>query len=141
MATPGRGNDPVTLSSGDRLDILDLLARADTAATRRDTTAYLSYFTEDAVLDGEKGEHRGRSALAGAVGPVWASEGPASSHLTLNAVIDPVEGHPDEATATSTLVVVGAGPSFAILDVATIVQQLVKVDHVWRIARRHVNSP
>ncbi len=130
----------MTLSTSDRLDILDLLARADNAATRRDTAAYLAYFTEDGVLDGEKGEHRGRKALGDAVGPVWAGEGPASTHLTLNAVIDLVDGHPERAIATSTLVIVDTGPSYAIRSVATIVQQLVKVDHVWHIAQRTVSS-
>jgi hypothetical protein len=128
----------VTLSTSDRLDILDLLARVDTAATCRDAAAYVSYFTEDAVLDGEKGEHRGQKALTDAIGPVWAGEGLASTHLTLNAVIDSVDGHAEKATATSILVILAAGPSFAVRDVAKIVQQLVKVDHVWRIARRTV---
>ena len=135
----------MTLSTRDRLDILDLLARADNAATRRDTGAYVSYFTDDAflddsVLDGAKGEHRGKVALAQAVGPVWAGEGPATTHLTLNAVIDSVDGHPEKATATSTLVILDGGPGFAVRHVATIVQQLEKVDQVWRIARRTVSG-
>jgi SnoaL-like domain len=84
----------VTLTTDDRLDILELLARADNAATRRDTAAYVALFAEDGFLDGEKGEHRGRQALADTVGPIWASEGDASVHLTLNAVIDPVAAVP-----------------------------------------------
>jgi ketosteroid isomerase-like protein len=130
----------VTLSTGDRLDILDLLARADNAATRRDTAAYISYFTDDAVLDGAKGEHRGKVALAHAVGPIWEGEGPATTHLTLNAIIDSVDGHPEQATATSTLVILDSGPSFGVRHVATIVQRLEKVDQVWRISRRSVSA-
>jgi hypothetical protein len=72
----------VTLSTGDRLDILELLARADNTAARRDTAAYVAFFTDDAVLDIEKGDHWGRQALADAVGPIWASEGHTSVHLT-----------------------------------------------------------
>jgi hypothetical protein len=131
----------VTLSADDRLDILELLARADSAATRRDVAAYVACFTEDGVLDGEKGEHRGRGALADAVGLVWASEGVASVHLTLNAVIEPVLGRPDQATATSALIIVDPGPPFVMQNVSTIVQHVVKTGPTWRIARRTVSSP
>jgi ketosteroid isomerase-like protein len=145
MAEAERGNQ-VTLSDTDRLDIAELLARADNAASQRDVATYVSYFTEDAVLDGAKGEHRGRAALAEAVGPIWASEGTASSHLTLNAVIDPVDGQPDRATATSTLVIldigsiVGNASTVSILGTSTIIQQVVKVDQTWLIARRSVSE-
>jgi hypothetical protein len=131
----------VTLSAKDRLDILELLARADNAATRRDTAAYLALFTDDAVLDGEKGDHRGRQALAEAVGPIWASEGLASIHLTLNAVIDPVPRRPGHATAASILLIVAPGPPPAMRSVSTIVQQVIKTGPTWRIARRTVTSP
>jgi hypothetical protein len=136
----------VTLSDTDRLDIFDLLARADNAASRRDAATYVSYFTEDAVLEGAKGEHRGRTALVEAVGPIWASEGAASAHLTLNAVVDPVDGRPDRATATSTLVILDIAPTAAtastisIRTTSTIVQHVVKVGQSWRIARRSVSE-
>jgi ketosteroid isomerase-like protein len=61
----------VSLSDTDRLDIFDLLARADNAASLRDAATYVSYFTEDAVLEGAKGEHRGRTAPAEAVAQIW----------------------------------------------------------------------
>jgi hypothetical protein len=85
-------------------------------------------------------------ALAEAVGPIWASEGTASAHLTLNAVIDPVEGQPDRATATSTLVIldiasmVGTASPISIRTTSTIVQQVVKVGQTWQIARRSVSE-
>jgi hypothetical protein len=143
---PAERDTPVTLSDTDRLDILELLARADSAASRRDAALYISYFTEDAVLDGAKGEHRGLAALAEAVGPIWASEGTASAHLTLNAVIDAVDGQPDKATATSTLVIldtartVGTPPTIAIRTTSTIVHQVVKIGQTWQIARRSVTE-
>jgi ketosteroid isomerase-like protein len=52
----------MTLSTADRLEILDVIARADWAATRRDADAYVQLFTEDAVLDGDQGHHAGREA-------------------------------------------------------------------------------
>jgi hypothetical protein len=47
----------VTLSAADRLDILDLLTRADAAAGARDAAAYLALFTGDAALDGDQGTY------------------------------------------------------------------------------------
>jgi hypothetical protein len=130
----------VTLSTADRLDILELLARADNAATRRDTAAYVSLFAEDGVLEGEKGEHRGRRALAEAVGPIWASEGAASVHVTSNAVIDAFSDRPDQATATSNLIILDPGPPVVIRSVSVIVQQVVRTGPTWSIARRRVST-
>ena len=42
----------MTLSVEDRLEIMEVVARADWAATRRDADTYVGLFTEDAVLDG-----------------------------------------------------------------------------------------
>jgi hypothetical protein len=131
----------VTLSTGDRLDILELLARADNAATRRDADTYVALFAEDGVLDGEKGEHRGRRALFDAVGPVWASEGSSSVHLTLNAVIDALPGETQMATASSTLMIADPGPPVVVHSVSAIVQEVLKIGGRWYIARRTVGSP
>ena len=128
----------MTLSAADRLEILDVLARADWAATRRDAEAYVTLFTDDAVLDGEKGEHRGKDLLQRSVGPIWASEGEATVHLTLNAVLDPVEGREDRVVATSLLVIVADQVPRSCPSVSAIVQQLVKVGVGWRIERRSV---
>jgi SnoaL-like domain len=68
----------VSLSAADRLDILDVITRADSAAGRRDADTYASLFTDDAVLDGAQGRHAGRDQLRASVGPIWAAEGPAS---------------------------------------------------------------
>jgi hypothetical protein len=131
----------VSLSNEDRLDILELLSRADNAASRRDTAAYVALFNGDGILDGEKGEHRGREALAEAVDVVWASEGPASVHLTLNAVIDTVDGHPDRATAISTLLIIDPGRPPSLRSLSGIVQHLQKTGTRWLIARRSVTGP
>ena len=66
----------MTLSAADRLAILDVVTRADEAASRRDAEGYVTLFTEDAVLDGAQGRHAGRQALRAAVGPVWAEPPP-----------------------------------------------------------------
>ena len=92
-------------------------------------------------MDGEKGEYRGRQALADAVDAVWATEGDPSVHLTLNAVIDTLPGEPQGATATSTLMIVHPGPPVALRSMPTIVQKVVKIGGRLCIARRTVGSP
>jgi ketosteroid isomerase-like protein len=128
----------MSLSTADRLDILQVIARADSAATRRDVGAYVALFTDDAVLDGDMGEHRGRELLRQSVGPIWASEGRASVHLTLNAVVDPVDGSADRAAATSILLILRDESPTSIHSVSSIVQHLVRVGADWRIERRSV---
>lgn len=131
----------MTLDPADRLDILDLLARADNAATGRDVDAYVALFSDDGVLDGEKGEHRGRQALAETVGSVWAAEGDASVHLTLNAVIEDTPDGPERAIATTQLVIIDPARPPTIKSLATVVQHLEKVPTGWQITRRSVAVP
>src|SRR5580700_9635466 len=92
----------MTRSAADRLDILGLLALADNAASRR--------VTDDAVLDGGMGEHRGKAALERAVGPIWQAEGDTSVHLTTNAVVEPDSVADDRAVAHSVLVILVDDP-------------------------------
>jgi SnoaL-like domain len=126
----------VTLSAEDRIDILDLIGRADQLATRRDADAYARLFTADAVLDGSQGVHPA-AALRSAVGPIWAAEGPATLHLTLNPVIDPGAG-PDEAVVSSILLIVEPATPITIRTAAEITQRVRRDGGTWRIARRTV---
>jgi ketosteroid isomerase-like protein len=125
----------MTLSTADRLEILDVIARADWAATRRDADAYVELFTEDAVLDGDQGHHAGREALRASVGPIWAAEGKATLHLTLNPVVD--DDGP-EPIARSVLLIID--PPVTIRTTAIITQTLRHSAGSWRIARRTVGA-
>jgi uncharacterized protein (TIGR02246 family) len=127
----------MTLSTADRLAILDVITRADEAATRRDADAYIALFTPDAVLDGTQGRHDGRDALRAAVGPVWAAEGPATLHLTLNPVIEPGPSD-DLAVARSVLLIIDPAAPPAIRTAAAITQELRRADGSWQITRRTV---
>jgi len=127
----------VSYSPIDRLDILELLASADNAATRRDVGAYVACFTDDAVLDGGMGEHRGRAAMEGSVGPIWQAEGPTSVHLTTNAVIEPAASADSAAVAHSVLVILANDP-VTVHSVSNITHHLVKEPRGWRVARRTV---
>jgi ketosteroid isomerase-like protein len=128
----------MTLSANDRLDIFDVLAQADSAATSRDADAYVALFTDDAILDGAMGEHRGKGIVRQSVGPIWQAEGEMSVHLTLNAVVREVEGQPDQAVATSVLLILTGDPVTSILSVSSIVQHLIRKGTDWRIEHRSV---
>ena len=127
----------MTLSAADRLAILDVVTRADEAASRRDADGYVELFTPDAVLDGTQGRHAGREALRAAVGPVWAAEGPATLHLTLNPVVEPGPDG-DHATVRSVLLIIDPAPPPAIRATAAITQELRRTEGSWRITRRTV---
>jgi SnoaL-like domain len=126
----------MTFTTDDKLAILDLITRADDAATRRDADAYVGLFTADAILDGAQGTHPA-DRLRDAVGPIWAAEGPATLHLTLNPVI---EGGPGDgqAVARSILLIIDPAEPPAIRAAASITQELRREGSTWRIARRTV---
>jgi uncharacterized protein (TIGR02246 family) len=127
----------MTLTTEDRLAILEVVTRADQAASSRDADAYVALFTPDAVLDGAQGRHAGREALRAGVGPVWAAEGPATLHLTLNAVIEPGRSG-DLAVVRSVLLIIDPAAPPAIRATALIRQELRREDGTWRITRRTV---
>ena len=127
----------VTLSAADRLAILEVITRADEAASRRDADGYVELFTEDAVLDGTQGRHAGREALRSGVGAVWAAEGPATLHLTLNPVIEPGPSG-DQATVRSVLLIIDPAAPPALRAAAAITQELRRTEGSWRITRRTV---
>jgi uncharacterized protein (TIGR02246 family) len=127
----------VTLPAADRLAIVEVITRADEAASRRDADGYVALFTEDAVLDGTQGRHAGREALRAAVGLVWAAEGSATLHLTLNPVVEPGPAG-DQAVARSVLLIIDPAPPPAIRAAALITQELRRAEGSWRITRRTV---
>ena len=128
----------MSLSAADRLEIIEVITRADWAATDRDAEAYVSLFTEDAVLDGAQGRHAGAAALRAAVGPVWAAEGAASLHLTLNPVVEPGPDD-DRALARSVLLIVDPAAPPAVRTAAVITHELRRSAGTWRITRRTVH--
>jgi uncharacterized protein (TIGR02246 family) len=130
----------MTLPAADQLAILDVVTRADEAASRRDADSYVALFAPDAVLDGTEGRHAGRTALRAAVGPVWAAEGPATLHLTLNPVIEPGPSA-DRATVRSVLLIIDPAAPPAIRAAAAITQELRRAEGSWLITRRTVASP
>ena len=141
---PGRAPGPdrgvaaaMTLSAADQLAILDVITRADEAASRRDADGYVALFAPDAVLDGAQGRHAGREELRASVGPIWAAEGPATLHLTLNPVIEPGPAS-DQAVARSVLLIIALAAPPALRTAAAITQELRRTEGSWLITRRTV---
>ncbi len=124
----------------DRLDILDLLTRADAAAGARDAAAYLALFTSDAVLDGAQGTYRGTEALRRGLAQVWGAEPAGTLHLTLNPVIDADPASPAAAVARSVLLIIAPGTPPALVSTAHITQYLRGDADGWRITRRRVEQ-
>jgi len=130
----------VTLPAADRLAILEVITRADDAASRRDADGYVALFSPDAVLDGAQGRHAGRQELRASVGPIWTAEGPATLHLTLNPVIEPGPTS-DQAVARSVLLIIDPAAPPAIRAAAMISQELRRAEGSWLITRRTVAPP
>ena len=127
----------MSLSAADQLAILEVITRADDAASRRDADGYVALFTPDVVLDGTQGQHAGREALRASVGPIWAAEGPVTLHLTLNPVIEPGPAS-DQAVVRSVLLIIDPAAPPAIRTAVVITQELRRSGAAWRIARRTV---
>jgi len=128
----------VTLPAADRLEILDLLTRADFAASSRDAAAYLALFSDDAVLDGDEGTYHGTDALREGLAAVWGTEPAGTLHLTLNPVIDIAPA--ETAVARSVLLIIDQGPPPVLLATAQVIQHLRRGQGGWRITRRTVET-
>jgi ketosteroid isomerase-like protein len=126
------------LSPTERLEIAELVTRADAMATRRDEAGYANLFTDDAVLDGAEGTHQGGDRLRSDVMGIWEGEGEISVHLTLNVEVHEVEGSKDQATSDSVLVILAGEGATAVRTVARITQTFVRVGATWKISRRFV---
>jgi ketosteroid isomerase-like protein len=128
----------MTLHVEDRLAILDLAARVNDAASRRDVAAYLNYFTPDGALEGDMGSLTGQDALRGGLAPIWEREGRATLHLALNLMID---GEGEHAELSYTLLIVRTSAPQAIVGTAQVYEQLQKVEGRWLVARHRVVLP
>lgn len=129
------------LSSTDRLDILELLVRVDSAATQRNVDAYVGLLTDDVVLEGNEGNYNGKEQVRQSVMPIWQHEGQSSIHLTLNAEIHPINDRQDEAIATSTLLILAVGSTTTIYNVSNITQHVIKKESTWLIKKRSISQP
>jgi uncharacterized protein (TIGR02246 family) len=127
----------MTLEASDSLEILQLVARADACATTRDAEGYVALFTEDAVMEGDMGNVRGRDALAAAVARVWDGEAEGTLHLTLNAVIEESGTEPSVASTLVLLTPLSASP---VAGTAEVHQGVRRTSSGWRISSRSIKT-
>jgi uncharacterized protein (TIGR02246 family) len=127
----------MSLEAADTIEILQLVARADDCASARDAEGYVALFTEDAVMDGEKGRAEGRAQLAETVARVWAGEPAGTRHLTLNAIVEATEPEP---TVTSVMLMLAPGAPGSVLGWAEVAQTVRRTGEGWRIRERRIAS-
>jgi SnoaL-like domain len=123
------------LAPADALALLQLVARADTLATQRDAAGYAALFTQDAVMDGDKGRVTGREDLAAAVARIWEAEPPGTLHLTCNAVIDEAASTP---AVVSIVLLLTPRPPGLVGQAAHVLQRFLQTPEGWRISSRHI---
>jgi len=125
------------LAPADALAILQLVAQADSSATRRDAAGYAALFTEDGVMTGDMGHVRGRDGLAAAVARVWAQEPLGTLHLTCNAVLAGPASNPSVASILVMLIPQTPG---AAVQAASITQRFARTPAGWRISSREITT-
>lgn len=124
----------MALSTEDRLEILELVARYNHAIDSGDGAAWAETFTKDGVFETARGKTEGREALSKFVDG-FAANMPGARHWNNNHVI---EADGDGATHTCYLMLVrpGAEPAAG----SKYVDRLVKVGDAWKFAHRNVVS-
>jgi uncharacterized protein (TIGR02246 family) len=126
------------LTVEDRLDVLDLLARYAHAQDEADIEGFLGCFTTDAVLDLPDKQVAGADDLRAFAEYFAAKPGrPGWQHHITNSVID---GEGDSCRVKSFLLWItkdGEGRS-VVSGQATYIDDCVKTDGGWRIARHAV---
>lgn len=127
------------LSDADRLQVAEVVRRADELATARDVDGYLALTTGDMVLDGSQGQAAGRNAVQAAIRRIWAAEPAGTLHLTSDITVTRIDE--GEASATSTLSLArGTLEHPDVWATASITQLLRRTSRGWLIARRTVGE-
>lgn len=124
----------MALSTADRLEILELVARYNHAIDSGDGPGWADTFTEDGVFETARGKTEGRDALAKFV-EGFATNMPGARHWNNNHVI---EADGDGATHTCYLMLLRPGADPA--STTRYVDRLVKVGGAWKFAHRNVVS-
>ena len=124
----------MVLSSADRVEILDLIARYNHAIDRSDGPAWAATFVEDGLFEGSAGVPvRGRRALEEFAASGHSRRG-AVRHLTDNVLID---GDGDRATLTAYLAMFRVGSGLPELVRTGVYRDtLRRVDGRWKFAHR-----
>ena len=124
----------MALSTEDRLDILELVARYNHALDSGNGNAWADTFTADGVFETARGKTEGHDALVKFVDG-FAANMPGARHWNNNHVI---EGDGNKATHTCYLMLVRPGAEA--MSGSRYEDQLAKVDGKWKFIHRSVVS-
>jgi ketosteroid isomerase-like protein len=119
------------LTAADKIGIIELVQRADDAATRRDYDGYVDLYIENGVMEGSQGNYTGKAAIREATEAVWGREPAGSVHLTQNLTV----------TAHSWLLIVAPNDPRQIVAIADITQVVEETANGWRVVRRTIAEP
>ena len=118
------------LSSADKLEIQELIARYNHAVDSGDTAAYAATFTEDGSFGGSRDVVEGRENLAS-----MAARAGGGRHWTANHII---EGSGDAATLRCYVMVTRTQDGTQINSTGLYTDELRKVDGAWLFSKRRV---
>ena len=118
------------ISSADKLEIQELIARYNHAVDSGDTAAYAATFTEDGSFQGGRDPVQGRENLAEMAGRAGGNR-----HWTANHIID---GDGDAATLRCYVMVTRTGEGTQIGSTGLYTDELKKVNGAWLFAKRRV---
>ena len=123
------------VSTEDKLQIHEVLARMDHAVDAGAWDVYVSNFTEDGVLEsGWTPPVQGRDAIRR-----WLVENEAGTsgkrHVATNVTLDPLD---DGVRATSYLTVIEREDIPKVVATAVIIDDLSQVDGAWKVRRHEV---
>lgn len=124
------------LSTDDRLDILDIIARYNRFADERDVEGTVALYADDGYIDGDFHTGRGHEGLRADLPGIFAMEGTLKRHVSTNHVFD-TTGE-DAVTVRSLLIVVEGETLPGVGATADVTDELLRVGAGWRIARHHV---
>ena len=122
------------LSTADRLDILDVLARVNWAADEKDVEATAAFYARDGSITGSFTARAGDDFRAD-LEKIFVGEGTLKRHTLANPV---VEGSGDRATVRWLLVVFEGETDARFVATARVVDEMRKEDGRWLVARHEV---
>ena len=129
------------LTSDDRTEIMDLLARYSLAADTADIEGYAAVFTPDAILELGSGRREGHEQIKEFMRKRWATpdERPLDQHHLANFVFD---GDGERATVRCyvTILSVAGERSVSTVMMGQYIDELVKRDGRWLIAKRSLRT-
>jgi ketosteroid isomerase-like protein len=134
MAITKEGGE-VALTVGDRLEIMELVARYNLAADEKDVEATLAEYADDGVIEGFYSTGRGKEAMRRDLPAVFEAEGTLKRHLAPNLRIS---GDGDVAGVSYVLLVVEGEERPTVGATALIRDELRKVEGRWLVARHHI---